>query len=161
MPPAQYIKITKETYVKLGYPPYRWFHAPSEPSFVPVSKPLSESRLGMITTAGTYLQGQLAYYYQDDTSIREIPSDASISKIRFSHITENYLVEARQDPNTVFPLQSLKALGKEGFIGELAEEYLSCMGGIYSQRRVVDELIPNLETAVKRQKLDLLLLVPL
>jgi len=161
MPPAQYIKITKETYDKLGYPPYRWFLAPSEPSFVRVSKPLSESRLGMITTAGTYLQGQLAYYYQDDTSIREIPSDASISKIRFSHITENYLVEARQDPNTVFPLQSLKVLEEEGFIGELAEEYLSCMGGIYSQRRVVDELIPNLETAIEKQKLDLLLLVPL
>lgn len=161
MPPAQYIKITKETYDKLGYRPYRWFQAQGDPCFVPVNKPLSESRLGMISTAGTYLQGQVAYYHQDDTSIRKIPSNAPISQIRFSHITENYLVEARQDPGTVFPLQSLKTLEKQGIIGELADEYLSCMGGIYSQRRVTEELIPKLEAAVKKQKLDLLLLVPL
>lgn len=145
----------------MGYPPYRWFHADSEPAFAPVEKPLSESRLGMISTAGTYLQGQVAYHYKDDTSIRAIANDAPIDKIRFSHITENYLVEARKDSGTVFPLESLKTLEAEGVIGELAAEFLTCMGGIYSQKRVVDELIPNLEAAVKKQNLDLLLLVPL
>jgi len=115
----------------------------------------------MISTAGTYIQGQVAYYYQDDTSIRVIPSDTQLQKIRFSHITENYLTEARKDPGTVFPLESLQALHQEGVIGELAEDYFSCMGGIYSQNRVRSELIPNLEAAVEKQKLDLLLLVPL
>jgi len=161
MPPVEYIKQTRETYDKLGYPPYRWFHAESEPAFAPVTKPLSESRLGMISTAGTYLQGQVAYYYKDDTSIRAIPNNASLDKVRFSHITENYLVEARQDPGTVFPLESLNILQKEGVIGELADEFLTCMGGIYSQKRVIEELIPNLESAVEKQQLDLLLLVPL
>jgi len=161
MSPVEYIRKTQETYDKLGYPPYRWFHATKEPAFTSVIKPLAESRLGMISTAGTYLQGQVAYYYQDDTSIRAIPSNAALNKIRFSHITENYLVDARNDPGTVFPLASLQHLQEEGVIGELAEEYLSCMGGIYSQRRVTQELIPNLEAAIKKQKLDLLLLVPL
>jgi len=35
------------------------------------------------------------------------------------------------------------------------------MGGIYSTRRVVNELIPNLEQAVSSEELDLLLLIPL
>jgi D-proline reductase (dithiol) PrdB len=161
MPPVKYIERTRETYDKLGYPPYRWFHAQSAPAFTPVTKPLAMSRLGMISTAGTYLQGQVAYYYKDDTSIRAIPKDAPTDKIRFSHITENYLVEARQDSGTVFPLESLSRLEEEGFIGELASEYYSCMGGIYSQNRVVQELIPNLEAVILEQDLDLLLLVPL
>ena len=161
MAPVQYIQRTLETYDKLGYPPYRWFHADSPPAFTKVSKPLADSRLGMISTAGTYIQGQVAYYYQDDTSIRAIPNDTSPQKIRFSHITENYLAEARKDPGTVFPLESLQLLQQEGVIGELAENYYSCMGEIYSQNRVKRELVPNLEEVIRKQELDLLLLVPL
>ncbi len=158
---VEYIAQTRRTYERLGYPPYRWFEADSEPAFVPVKKPLSESRLGVISTAGTYVHGQVAYHYKDDTSIRKIPADTDVREIRFSHITENYLVEARQDPGCVFPLESLRTLRDEGFVGELADEWLSCMGGIYSQNRVRSELIPNLEAALDTQSIDLLLLVPL
>jgi len=161
MKPVEYIRKTFETYNSLGYPPYRWLYAEDEPSFEPVAKPLAESRLGVISSAGAYIQGQVAYHYRDDTSVRAIPSETSVDRIRFSHITENYLVEARKDPGTVLPLESLLALKGEGVIGELAETYFSCMGGIYSQRRVNEELIPNLEALVDQQNLDLLLLVPL
>ncbi len=161
MPTVEYIKRTKATYDKLGFEPYRWFQAESPPAFVKPAKKLSESRLGMISTAGTYVAGQVAYYYKDDTSIREIPNDTNAENIRFSHIMENYLVEARQDSGTVFPLETLSSLQSTGVIGELSQQYLSCMGGIYSQKRVIEELIPNLENAIARQNLDLLLLVPL
>jgi len=159
--PVEYIRRTRETYDSLGFPPYRWFKADSSSAFAPLMKPLAESRLGMLSTAGTYVQGQVAYCYQDDTGIRAIPRDTPLEKIRFSHITENYLVEARQDPGTVFPLESLRTLQQEGVIGELADNYYSCMGGIYSQKRVERELVPNLTNAIEQQELDLLLLVPL
>lgn len=161
MKPVEYIRRTRETYDSLGYPPYRWFEADSPPAFTSLLKPLANSRLGMISTSGAYVQGQVAYYYQDDTSIRAIPRDTPLEKIRFSHITENYLVEARHDPGTVFPLESLRVLQEEGVIGELADNYYSCMGGIYSQKRVERELVPNLTNAIEQQELDLLLLVPL
>lgn len=159
--PTEYIRQTRENYEKLGFEPYQWFHAESEPAFTPVEKPLAESKLGMISTAGTYVQGQVAYYYKDDTSIREIPNDTPVDKIRFAHIMENYLIEARQDPGTVFPLEVLAKLEADGVIGELADNYYSCMGGIYSQNRVTAELIPNLSDAIAREQIDLLLLVPL
>ena len=159
--PTQYIRQTRENYEKLGFDAYQWFHAETAPAFTPLSKPVSASKLGMISTAGTYVQGQVAYYYKDDTSIREIANDTPIDKIRFSHIMENYLVEARQDPCTVFPLEALTSLAAEGTIGELAPTYFSCMGGIYSKKRVQNELIPNLEGAINKQQLDILLLVPL
>ena len=159
--PTEYIRKTRESYEELGFEPYRWFHAETEPAFAAPSKPLAESRLGMISTAGTYVQGQVAYYYKDDTSIRAIPSDTPFTAIRFSHIMENYLVEARQDPGTVFPSQVLAKLEAHGVVGELADDYYSCMGGIYSQKRVMAELIPNLTEAIAGERVDLLLLVPL
>jgi len=158
---VKYIDQTRQTYDKLGYPPYRWFEATEAPAFTAVTKPLSESKLGMISTAGTYVQGQIAYYHKDDTSIRAIPRSTPVDKIRFSHITENYLVEARKDPGTVFPIDALQTLQQEGVIGGLPDEYYSCMGGIYSQNRVRTELIPKLTRAIEAQELDLLLLVPL
>lgn len=115
----------------------------------------------MISTAGTYVSGQVAFYTKDDTSIRAVPSNTPAEEIRFAHIMENYLVEARQDPGTVFPVEALNQLQQEGVIGELANNFFSCMGGIYSRNRVNTELIPNLEAAVNAEQLDLLLLVPL
>lgn len=159
--PTEYIRRTRENYEKLGFEPYRWFHARTEPAFATPSKPLAESKLGMISTAGTYVQGQVAYYYKEDSSIRAIPNDTSMDRIRFSHIMENYLVEARQDPRTVFPSEVLAKLNSDGVIGDLADDYHSCMGGIYSQKRVTAELIPNLTEAIGKQNVDLLFLVPL
>ena len=159
--PMAYIEKTRRQYNGLGYPPYEWFEAEDAPVLAKISKPLDESKLGLISTAGTYVAGQQAYYYKDDASIREIPSNTDVSDLRFSHIMENYLVEAWQDPGVVFPIEALRKLDKDGMVGELAEEFLACMGGIYSQRRVNEELIPQLEAVVDRQRLDLLLLVPL
>ena len=160
-PPIQYITQTTDTYVKLGFEPYQWFEAATEPAFTPLLKPLSESKLAMISTAGTYVQGQVAYHYKDDTSIRAIPNNTPTDKIRFSHFMENYLIEARQDPLIVFPLDALRRLKNEGVVGQLSDNYLSCMGGIYSKNRVMTELIPNIEKALEQEQPDVLLLVPL
>ncbi len=159
--PTEYMRQTKENYEKLGFEPYQWFQAEDEPAFTQPTKPLRESRLGMISTAGTYVRGQVAYHYKDDISIRAIPSDTPAENIRFAHIMENYLVEARQDPSTVFPAETLALLKKDGVIDDLAANYFSCMGGLYSQTKVKTELIPRLVVAIDAEKVDLLLLVPL
>ena len=159
--PIGYMQRTRENYEKLGFEPYQWFQADTAPAFAPVEKPLAESRLGLVSTAGAYVRGQVAYHYRDDTGIRSIPADTRVADLRFSHIMENLLVEARQDPCVVFPLEALRRLADEGVIGEPAANYYSCMGGVYSTRRVREELIPDLEAALAKERLDLLLLVPL
>ncbi|MBV1880241.1 MAG: glycine/betaine/sarcosine/D-proline family reductase selenoprotein B [Pseudomonadales bacterium] len=160
-PPVSYIQQTKALYDSLGYEPYKWFAADSEPAFTKLKQPLSECKLGLVSTAGTYVAGQVAYYYKDDTSVRAIPSNTPVEDIRFSHVTENYLVDARQDPRCTVPLEALQTLQKKGVIGSLANNFFSCMGGIYSQRRVVDELIPALEKGIADEEIDVLLMVPL
>lgn len=160
-PPVRYIEAITQRYASLGYAPYRWYVADAPPPFAPLTKPLAQSRLGVLTTSGCYVAGQVAYHYKDDASIRRIPVSTPTDQLRFAHITENYLVDARRDPECLVPLGALGRLRDEGVVGSLADEAISCMGGIYSQRRVREELIPQVEGVFKQQAVDVALLVPM
>lgn len=157
--PVAYMEAIARRYLQLGYPIYRWFVADAPAAFAPLTKPLAKIKLGMLSTSGAYAVGQLAYHYRDDCSIREIPADTPDEALRFSHITENYLVDARRDPGCVFPLRALRAARARGRIGGLADYVLSCMGGVYSQRRVRDEIAPAVRASLERQEVDAALLV--
>ena len=156
---VNYMQAIRARYEKLGYTPYRWVEADSAPPWQALSKPLTSARLGLLSTCGAYALGQVAYHYKDDASIRALPSNIDTRDLRFSHITENYLVDAKRDPNCILPLAQLRDLRHEGVIGELAEQVFSCMGGVYSQRRVRDEVAPALLDALRAQKVDCALLV--
>ena len=159
--PVNYIAAITSHYETMGYTPYRWFHAEEPPPFAPMAKPLSKSRIGVLTTSGAYALGQTAFHYKDDTSLRAIVKVTPNENIRFSHITENYLSDPRRDPDCILPLTALRRLEREGFVGEVADEVLSCMGGIYSQRRVQEELTPELTVQFKEQAVDAVLTVPM
>jgi D-proline reductase (dithiol) PrdB len=158
---VKYIDAITDRYNQLGYDPYRWFHADSPPAFATMKKPLEEAKLGMLGTSGAYAVGQVAYHYKDDTSIRAISKDTPDQDLRFAHITENYLPGGRGDPNCIFPLSSLRQLETEGVVGELADEALSCMGGVYSQRRVREEMLPAIVKKFEAQYVDAVLFVPM
>lgn len=156
---VRYMHAITERYKALGYTPYRWYQAEDAPAWTPHAKRLADSRIGMLSTSGAYALGQVAYHYKDDTSLRCIPSTTPAHDLRFSHLTENYLVDARGDPDCLVPLTALRALVAEGFIGGLADEVFSCMGAVYSQRRVREEIAPALLAAFREQKVDAALLV--
>ena len=158
---VEYIASIRERYERLGYTPYRWFYADEGPAFEPLRKPLADSRVGVLSTSGAYVVGQVAYFYKDDTSIRAIPKDTLVDQIHFSHITENYLEDPRKDPNCILPIDSLREAEANGRIGELASDLFSCMGGVYSQRRVREETIPELHAQFVAQAVDVALLVPM
>ena len=46
-------------------------------------------------------------------------------------------------------------------MSEVASDVFSCMGGIYSQRKVRDELAPALGEQFVQQQVDVVLLVPM
>lgn len=156
---VDYMQAITSRYERLGYAPYRWFEADSAPPWQPLAKPLAECRVGLLSTSGAYALGQRAYHYRDDTSIRAIPADTAREDLRFSHITENYLVDARLDPDCILPLATLRGLAAAGVIGSLAGQVFSCMGGVYSQRRVREETAPALLEAFRAEAVDCALLV--
>lgn len=156
---VEYMRAITERYRSLGYAPYRWFQPADAPPWQPFAKPLSQASIGVLSTSGAYALGQVAYHYKDDTSIRRIAADTPDARLRFSHITENYLVDPRRDPGCIVPLSALRKLAGEGVIGRLADQVLSCMGGVYSQRRVREEVAPALLAAFRAQQVDAALLV--
>ena len=158
-PPVDYIERTREQYSALGYPPYKWVHNEDDPPFVPVSKPLAESRIGLIASGGIYREGQIAFHYRDDISYRIIPRDCEMSALRATHFAYD-VTDARIDPNVVFPLETLGAEAREGGIGEVAPNAYTFMGGIYSVRKVRDRLAPALAERMERDAVDVALLVP-
>lgn len=157
--PIDYIALTRDTYRELGYTPYRWAVSEDPPPWAPLGKPLSEVRLGLIASGGVYRHGQVAFTHKDDTTYREIPADAAVEDLRVTHFAYD-TAAARRDPNAVFPLDTLRVLAGRGVIGGLAPSALTFMGGIYSQRRLADELIPALVERIVDLEADAALLVP-
>lgn len=158
-PPVEYMTRIRDNYAKLGYKPYQWVSNAEPPPWQPLQKPLSACRLGLIASGGIYVTGQVAFHFRDDASFRAIPTDVKTSDLRTAHFAYDQ-TDARQDPNVVFPIDTLRRLVKERVIGSLTEHAYTFMGGIYSSRRVRDELAPQLTERVLAEKADVVLLVP-
>lgn len=158
-PPVDYIERTIEQYAALGYPPYRWVCNESLPPWQPLVKPVAESRLALIASGGIYATGQVAFHYKDDTSLRIIDTSIDSGELRATHFAYD-LTDARRDPNVVFPLDTLRDLVAEGKLGELSPNAYAFMGGIYSTRKVREQVAPEITARVVADEVDLALLVP-
>jgi D-proline reductase (dithiol) PrdB len=158
-PPVDYIARTREQYDALGYPPYAWVTNPGPPPMVSLSKPLSESKLGLVASGGIYQTGQIAFHFKDDISYRKIDTDKDTSTLRATHFAYD-LTDARIDPNVVFPIDTLKRCVQEGLLGALSNPAYTFMGGIYSSRKVRDILAPAIADELQKDEVDLALLVP-
>ena len=114
--PVPYMERTRDYYAAIGYTtPYRWAHYVDAP-FQPLTKPLSQSRVTIITTATPYdpakgdqgpgaaYNGSAKFYtvYDGDTSEQH--------DLRISHIGYDRKHTIATDSGTWFPLpQLLKA----------------------------------------------------
>jgi len=158
--PVEYITRIRENYARLGYKPYAWVDKRSEPPpWAPLTKPLAECRLGLVASGGIYVSGQVAFHWRDDTTFREVPTDVPTAELRATHFAYD-LTDARRDPNVVFPIDALRHLVGEGVVGSVSPIAYTFMGGVYSARRVAEELAPRLTERLLADKVDVVLLVP-
>ena len=153
---VEYIPRTQSLYS--SHTPYRWVSNDNSP-WTPLTKPLNQSRIALASSSGIYLKTQTPFHTKDDTSIREIPKTALPADFGLNHF--GYRMDgAERDPNCVFPLEQMRQLEDEGFIGELVDTAYTFMGGIYSARRVREELAPQLVEKALANDIDLFYLVP-
>ena len=155
---VDYIAQTRDSYAQLGYDAYRWAENP-EPPAVNAPVELAGARVGLVASGGIYQVGQVAFHHADDTSHRSIPTDVDVADLRISHFAYD-TTDAKADPNVVFPIDALRSLVADGTIKELAPRVLTFMGGIYSQRRLHEQLVPALVERVRSLAIDVVLLVP-
>lgn len=162
-PPAdavRYIERTRQLYATQA--PYRWVvHDPERepPRWAPLRKPLASLRVALVASGGVHRSDQPPFHFRDDVSIREIPLATDPAALRVAHFGYD-VRDARRDPGCVFPLRALRELVRKGVVGSLVDPALSFMGGIYSARRVREELAPRVRDFVLRERADLAYLVP-
>ena len=158
-PPVDYIAQTRATYDALGYPPYQWVRNETPAPWAPFTGSLEKASLSLIASGGIYVRGQRAFHFKDDASYRVIDTSVSREDLRITHFAYD-VTDAREDPNVVFPIEPLRDLVEEGFLGSITPEAFTFMGGIYSARKVREELAPALVERVRDQRADIALLVP-
>ena len=157
--PVDYIDITRRAYDELGYAPYRWAENPEPVDLVTPTKPLEECTVVLLASGGVYRVGDVGFTHKDDLTHREVPVETPADQIRVTHFAYD-TTNAELDSNVVFPLLGLRSLAEAGDIGAVAPVALTFMGGIYSQRRLGEQLTPVLVERVKELGADVALLVP-
>lgn len=116
--------------------------------FTHLQRPLSQSRLALVTTAGIHLRGDTPFT-GGDQSFRAIPADTAPSDIVQSHASIGFDRTAFQrDVNVVFPLDRVREFVERGEIGSLSPTYFSFMG---AQRPPYDRLLQETGPEVAQQ----------
>ena len=144
---------------KPAYDPIPW---------APVSKPLAEAKVALLSTAGISMKGDSPFDMEmerrnplrGDPSFRRLRADATSETIESNHlhIDTGYI---ERDLNVALPLDRLRELVKEGVVGSMADTHYSTMGfqGNDSSQ-LVNETAPAIAAAMKSEEVDLAILAP-
>ncbi len=91
-------------------------------------RPLAQSRVAIVSTAGLHRHDDTPFR-GGASDYRIIPGDISLADLRLSHVSTNFdRLGFQQDVNTVFPLDRLRELARDGVIGSVAKYHYSFMG---------------------------------
>jgi D-proline reductase (dithiol) PrdB len=97
-----------------------------EPAFTPLSKPLSEARVAVVTSAALHRPDQ-DRFGQGDTGFRAL--DRADRNIVMGHWSPNFDHTGFQmDLNVVFPLDRLEEMAADGVIGDVAPRHFAFAG---------------------------------
>lgn len=153
--PVAYIPRTKELYSE--FKPYRWVVNETVP-FTPLTKPIAQCRVALMSSGGVMYRDQ-PRFHREDATYRRIPKNAERDDLNIWHFGYP-TADAQADPNCVFPLERMRELEADGTIAQLCDPAFSFMGGIYSARKVRDELAPRIVDELKAAHADAFYLVP-
>ncbi len=142
-----------------AHPPIPW---------TPVRKPLSESRVALLSTAGLSMKGDKPFDMElerrnplrGDPSWRRIRSDATAKDIEANHlhIDTSYVL---RDLNVALPLDRLRELVEEGIVGSMADTHYSVMGYQGNDPSVLEnESAPAIAEQMVAEQVDLAILAP-
>ncbi len=149
--------------VRLFLKAYRWRRIDPVP-WTPLAKPLSESRLALVSSAGFVAPSQQPFDASvrgGDVSFRDIPADVDVHTLIDTHRSESFDHSGLQaDPNVAFPIDRVRELVSRGRIGSLNRRHLSFMGSITAPGRLVRNTAPGVARQLATDGVDVALLVP-
>ncbi len=163
--PVRYIERTRNYYLGLGYEtPYVWAHYSDVP-FTPLSKPLNQSVLALVTTAVPFdaskgPQGPGAPYNAGAKFYE--PYSQSIDEeidLRIAHVGIDRLNANMEDENCWFPLNAAKRAAEAGRIQSLSKHFYGLPTN-RSQRHTLEIDAPLLLSKMRADKVDVAVLIP-
>jgi glycine/betaine/sarcosine/D-proline reductase family selenoprotein B len=163
--PIPYMKRTRDYYTAIGYTtPYRWAHYLDTP-FTPLTKPLSQSRVTIVTSAAPYQddkgdQGPGAKYNGSAKFYTVYSGDTSVDHdLRISHIGYDRIHTAATDSNTWFPLPALRRATATGRVGAIAPRFHGAPTN-RSHRVTIETDAPEMLARLREDKTDVALVIP-
>ena len=154
--PFQYLPVMAQN--SAPKPP-RVLVSPSRPAWCPISRPLSTSRVALLSSAALRLAHQEPFIPREDFGYRRVPSAPSAGDLVIDHHSGIGRVP-KQDPEIVFPRTALANLQRRGMVGSLAPFHFSFMGGLRDHGKIENELATSITNDLKQAQVDLALLVP-
>jgi len=153
--PIEYMERSRLYYEAQGFDrAYRWAMFDDVP-FTPLSKPLSESRLGIITTSATYARTSRDSRAVDSGSTTEPPE-----RLYADDLSWDKKATHMDDRESYFPLLQLEAAVAEGRLGSISPRFY-CAPTSYSHRETLTEDGPEILELCQQDEVDIALLVPL
>ena len=123
-------------------------------------KPLHESRVAIVTTAGLRVENN-ADWNAGDQGFTQIPHDAE--NLTLAHYSPNFdRVGWVLDKNVVFPIDRLNELAEDEIIGSVANTHISFMGAQpdHTLETIRLDSGPAAAKLLKDDEVDLVLLTP-
>jgi D-proline reductase (dithiol) PrdB len=134
------------------------------PAATPLTKPLSEARVALITSSGLIQKGTEPFDLGNpggDPTYRIIRSDIDPADLTLSIVSANWDRSAfAADVNAIFPMDRVRELADEGIIGSLADDYYAFMGSIFDIEPVATHSAPAVGELLRQAEVDVALLVP-
>jgi D-proline reductase (dithiol) PrdB len=127
-------------------------------------KPLSESVVALVTTAGVHLRSQEPFDMHDpdgDPSFRAIPAGVQSGDLTITHKYYDHTA-ADRDMNVVFPLDRLRDLCAERRIGGMGPIAYGFLGHIDGPRLriLMESTAPEVARRLKAEGIDAVVLTP-
>jgi D-proline reductase (dithiol) PrdB len=140
---------------------------PREIPWAALSRPLNESTVALLSSAGLALktdrpfdqEGERSDPWWGDPSYRLLPRTATEQDVKLYHLHIHPRL-AEEDLNTVLPLQPLLELEKRGEIGSSAPNHYSYMGYILQPQVLLGKSVPAMIQQMKRDDVNIVVLVP-
>ncbi len=133
--------------------------------WTPFKKPLAESCLAIVSTAGFYLEGDVPFDVDSahgDPSFRTIASNFAKEKLKIAHTHYSH-IRVKEDINVLFPIDRLQELVEAKVIGRLAPNFYSFgFGGDLTQEYTdePDGSAHQLAQKLREEEVDYVIMVP-
>jgi len=163
---VKYIDKTREYYRSIGYTQdYQWAQNDAC-AFTPLTKPLNECRIGLVSTAAMVTlddQGEalepVRMMGSNKLEVFSLPTDWPLSRLRSTSEDHDRFQTDMADFGAYFPKDLLGELAEEGVIGSFADEVWRILPN-YSKRKVENVDAPEVLRRAQAQQVDALAITP-